>query len=192
MSLLAGVPCWADVIYVKEGGTGGGTSWADAYGDLQDGLDDTDPCDVIWVAEGTYYPTSDYGLGIGDRGKHFRMKNGVGIYGGFPDIGNPNMADRDPNMYETILSGDLLGNDNPDTPVEDLYDDPCRLDNCYNIFYHIGTNLNKTAILNGFTITGGNANVGYPHFFGAGMLNYDYNNPTLINCKFYRNSAQED
>jgi len=77
--LIVTIPCSADVIYVKEGGTGGGTSWTDGYGELQDGLDDAGTGDEIWVAEGTYYPTYDYGLGTGDRGKHFRMKNRVAI-----------------------------------------------------------------------------------------------------------------
>lgn len=99
-----------DIIYVTQGGTGAGTSWADPYGQLQDALTATagEP-NQIWVAAGTYYPTSDYGLGIGDRGKHFRMKNDAAIYGGFPATGDPIWEDRDPNAYVTILSGDENG-----------------------------------------------------------------------------------
>jgi len=188
ISLLAGIPCSADVIYVKAGGTGDGTSWTDAYGDLQDGLGDAIKGDQIWVAEGTYYPTSDYGLDIGDRGKHFRMKNSVAIYGGFPDTGDPNINDRDPDMHKTILSGDLLGNDNPDTSVEDLRDDPNRADNCYHVFYHpAGTNLEPNAILDGFTITGGNSDYLYA---GGGMYNWE-SSPTLKSCNFVGNSATD-
>jgi hypothetical protein len=190
--LLTAIPCTADVIYVKDGTTGSGTSWADAYGDLQDGLDDADPCDVIWVADGTYYPTSDYGLAIGDRGKHFRMKNGVKIYGGFPDTGAPDMADRDPNMYKTILSGDLLGNDDPDTPIEDIINDPCRTDNCYHVFYHPeGLALDPNAILDGFTITAGNAHGPGDHDYGGGMFNHHSSSPILTGCTFTGNSAYE-
>ena len=160
-------PVLADVIYVKEGGTGSGTSWADAFGDLQDGLDDADPCDVIWVAEGTYYPTSDYGLGIGNRGKHFRMKNGVKLYGGFPGTGDPDISDRDPNMYETILSGDGS--------------------NCYHVFYHPdGMSLNASAVLDGCTITAGNAD--YLLNYGGGMYN-EGSSPKVTNCTFTDNSA---
>ncbi len=174
--LIVTIPCSADIIYVKEGGTGSGTSWAGAYGKLQDGLSDADPCDVIWVAEGTYYPIYDYGLGIGDRGKHFRMKNGVGIYGGFPDTGDPDMDDRDPNRYVTILSGDIGigGNDS---------------DNCYHVFYHPeGLPLKPNAVLDGFTITGGNANGSGEHRKGGGMYN-DSSSPIVTNCTFGGNSA---
>ena len=170
-------------VKTSAGGTGGGTSWADAYGDLQDGLNDAVGGDEIWVAEGTYYPTFDYGLGIGDRGKHFKMKNGVKIYGGFPDAGDPGMTDRDPNMYETILSGDLNGNDGPNFANNS--------DNCYHVFYHSeGLSLGSNAILDGFTITAGNTNDSeWIHVEGGGMYNNNNNSPTVINCTFTGNSA---
>ncbi len=169
----------ADIIYVKEGGTGSGTGWTDAYGELQDGLDDAVSGDEIWVAEGTYYPTYDYELGIGDRGKHFRMKDGVKIYGGFPDNGDPYMTERDPNQYEAILSGDIGTTDDPN-------------DNCYHVFYHPnGLSLDHSAILDGFTITAGNANGPYPHGFGGGMYNDYHNSPTVINGTFRSNLADE-
>jgi len=147
--------------------------------------------DQIWVAEGTYTPTSDYGLDIGYRGKHFRMINGVEIYGGFPDAGDPAWEEHDPNQYETILSGDLLGNDDPNAPVEDLLDAPCRADNCYHVFYHPdGLDLDPNAILDGFTITAGNANITGFHQHGGGMYNDPYSRPTVTGCIFSGNSAE--
>jgi hypothetical protein len=43
-------------------------------------------------------------------------------------------------------------------------------------------------ILEGFTITGGNANGSFPDDCGGGMLN-DASSPTVINCKFSGNTA---
>jgi hypothetical protein len=50
------------------------------------------------------------------------------------------------------------------------------------------TSEDANTIIEGFTITGGNANGSSPHNCGGGMLNY-YSNPTIINCKFISNSA---
>ncbi|MHC5061765.1 MAG: right-handed parallel beta-helix repeat-containing protein, partial [Planctomycetota bacterium] len=204
--LLLAIPCSADIIYVKQGGTGAGSNWADPNGVLQIAINNADTDDEVWVAAGTYYPTE-----LNDpcnphdlRTASFQMKNGVAIYGGFPNTGNPDMSDRDPNMYETILSGDLLGNDNPDTPVEDLLGDPCRSDNSYHVFYHPKINslrppnpaiipcptpiLDPTAILDGFTITSGNANANGSRCHGGGIYN-GFSNITVNNCTFTGNSA---
>ncbi|MHC4500362.1 MAG: PASTA domain-containing protein, partial [Planctomycetota bacterium] len=170
------------VIYVDADNTAGGnngSSWEDAFTSLQDALEAALFGDQIWVIEGTYYPTSDYGLGIGDRGRHFRMRNSVAIYGGFPSGGGV-WADRDPTVHETILSGDLNGDDDSGGD---------NSDNCYHVFYHPdSTNLNDTAILDGFIITAGNADGSYPHDNGGGMSNVE-SSPIVISCIFSSNSA---
>jgi parallel beta-helix repeat protein len=178
-------------IYVdaSAGGANNGTSWPDAFNYLQDALDDAVSGDQIWVAEGIYYP-SELIDPCDPRTATFQMINGVAIYGGFPP-GGDTFANRDPNMHETILSGDLSGNDNPSTPAEDLLNDPCRTDNCYHVFYHPeGTNLDTTAILDGFTVTAGNADESYPspHNSGGGMYN-ENGSPTVSGCIFSGNSA---
>lgn len=171
-------------IYVKQDSSGDGSSWASAFGQLQDALNIAVSGDEIWVTAGTYKPTYDYGLGVGDRGKHFRMINGVAIYGGF-DGAETSLDQRNCENNETILSGDI--------GIQGY-----KSDNCYHVFFHnnYDNELNRTAILDSVTITGGNANEPFNgnqfgHQFGGGMWNV-YGSPTLINCKFNANESMFD
>jgi hypothetical protein len=133
-------------------GANNGRSWRDAFAALQDALVDAVAGDQVWIAAGTYRPTSDYGLVAGpgevqERLRHFELKNGVAIYGGFPATGNPTMAERNWVTHPTLLSGDL------DT------DGSLSAGDAYHVFYHrAGTALNGTAVLDGCVVTGGNAN----------------------------------
>ena len=74
--------------YVKQGGTGNGTSWENASGDLQrmiDELADNNPQGLpgeVWVAAGTYEPQSQLIQGTGYSAS-FRMRDGISVYGGF-------------------------------------------------------------------------------------------------------------
>lgn len=161
------------VIYVNDdaAGANNGSSWEDAYTDLQAALFLATSGNQIWVATGTYKPEIVHG-GTGSRYKSFQMKNGVTIYGGFPNTGDPNLLDRNPQLYETILSGDI--------GVEGL-----ASDNCYHVVYNQqGTNLDTTAVLDGFTITAGFNDIA----FGGGMAN-EISSPTISNCVFRSNSA---
>ena len=64
-------------IHVKVGGTGDGSSWAAAFGDLQSALNDADPNDEIWVAAGTYYTY------VNDPTNTVLLRPGAAVYGGF-------------------------------------------------------------------------------------------------------------
>ena len=117
--LLLSTFCQARIIYVdfNTPNNGGGSDWANAYKYFQDALIEANSnLDVneIWIAEGVYRPdeTTAFPDGSGDRKATFRLINDVAIYGGFP-TGGGNWEDRDPNIYQTILSGDLNGNDGP-------------------------------------------------------------------------------
>ena len=175
-----------EIIHVDADATTGannGSSWQHAFSDLQSALDIAEAGDQIWVAEGTYLPTTEHG-GSGDRYRSFQLRNGVSLYGGFdPSVGIVAFEDRDWILHETILSGDLNGDDGPDFANNE--------ENCYHVFYHPGgTGLDPTAVLDGFSITGGNANdSGPPHESGGGMFNSG-SSPTLTNCTFTRNSAK--
>jgi hypothetical protein len=59
-------------------GSNTGGSWEDAYTDLQSALGPASPCTEVWVAAGTYKPTSGT-----DRTATFALKSGVALYGGF-------------------------------------------------------------------------------------------------------------
>ncbi|NIQ75393.1 MAG: right-handed parallel beta-helix repeat-containing protein [Gammaproteobacteria bacterium] len=181
------------IIYVDADATGGannGTNWENAYLYLQDALDD--PCLVsggeILVAAGTYRPDEDTANpgGSGDRRSAFHLKNGVTIKGGFAGFGEPNPDARDVELYKTILSGDLDGNDVQVSDPCDLQNEPTRAENSYHVV--IGSGEDTTAVIDGFTITGGNANGSASQGSGGGMFNYN-GNPTVTNCMLSGNSA---
>jgi len=96
------------VIYVHQlaSGQNNGSSWADAFIDLQDALASAQAGDEIWVAAGTYKPDR----GTGDRGIAFEPPGNVSLLGGF--VGwETDREQRDWVKNETVLSGDLLGDD---------------------------------------------------------------------------------
>ena len=67
--------------YVNASATGSnnGTSWANAYTDLQSALvNKAQSGDQVWVEQGTYKPTSGT-----DRTASFNIPDGVAVYGGF-------------------------------------------------------------------------------------------------------------
>lgn len=128
------------------------------------------------MKEGTYKPTTSTGSG-GDRNKHFSLRNGVTVIGGFS--GNEDGAIPDGNAARTILSGNL-GDENIST------------DNVYHVFKHKSTSLGSTAILRNVTITGGYADGQDPEDrLGGGMFNNGCS-PIIENCIFRDNFANDN
>ena len=188
---VVGTTFGGQTIYVDADATGAndGSSWANAYNYLQDALAGALSGDEIWVAEGTYKPDANSANpgGSSDREATFQLINGVAIKGGYAGFGEPNPNVRDVDAYETILSGDLAGDDAPVADPRDLRTEPTRAENSYHVVTSSGTD--ATAVLDGFSLTGGNANGSYPNYYGGGMYNPS-GSPTLANCTFTGNSAK--
>jgi hypothetical protein len=165
------------ICHVRGGGTGNGTTWATAMGNVQQAIDVITAAGggQVWIAAGTYLPTSWPNGGSAARERHFSLRNGVTVLGGFPATGNPGLPDRNPATFPTVLSGD------PGTPDN-------ASDNAYHVFHHPGITLDASARLDGVTITGGNANGSGVHLYGAGMFNSACS-PTLVRCVFTANSS---
>jgi len=194
---LLAIPCQARIIYVDDDANGlnDGSSWQNAYNYLQDALADANssakPVEIC-VAQGIYRPdrSSAEPNGTGDRTATFQLINGVTLKGGYVGFSTPDPNARDIEQYETILSGDLDSNDIKFEGIEssDFIYSPSRSENSYTVVTGSGTD--STAVLDGFTITGGNSNGQYgPEGNGGGMYNH-CGNPTVVNCTFQRNSTR--
>jgi len=153
-----------NTLYVKPGGAKSGScsSWAAAC-DLQYALSSVAQSgDELWVAAGTYKPTTGT-----DRNATFQLKSGVALYGGF-DGEEEKFEDRDWVANVTVLSGNIGAASNV-------------TDNVYHVVTGSGTD--GTAVLDGFTVTGG-----YTGNQGGGMLN-ENGSPTITNVTFRDNFA---
>ena len=177
---------WGTVIYVDANAPGGndGSNWEDAYYYLQDALTFAFAGDEIRISQGLYRP-DDFVLSrrpnMG-RAETFRLVTGVVIKGGYAGHGAPSPNARDVNRYETILSGDLDDNDRGTIEA----DEATRQDNAYHVV--TGSEVDETAVLDGLTVTGGNANGPYPDNNGGGVYN-EFGSPMLIRCTIRGNST---
>ncbi len=153
-------------------GADDGTSWEDAYVDLQDALDDagepSSPITEIWVAAGQYRPNS---ADPEDRAATFTLVDGVAIYGGFA-ANETLLIQRDPLLNDTRLVGSY------------------ELGSAYRR-YHVVTAINVAppTRVDGFTIQNAQANgAGTDQDIGGGILIQDAN-PLIIRCTFWHNKA---
>jgi Chlamydia polymorphic membrane protein (Chlamydia_PMP) repeat len=155
------------VIYVDKdapGPTHDGSSWNDAYLDLQLALSSANPLDDIRVAQGTYYPGTV-------RSDSFGLVDQVDVLGGYAGFGEPDPDARDPEGNPTILSGELGLPGNND-----------------NSLHVVTLAVGGTAVLDGFTISDGNAN-GLSDLEGGGL--YTVNSYlTVRDCVFKNNAAE--
>ena len=161
----------ADVFYVdidNASGTEDGASWATAFTTIQAAIDAAfaDGGGEVWVAEGTYAEarTSDP-HGTSTNTGSLMMKNGVDLYGGFAG-GETARSQRHWEAHATIIDGSTSRDGSP--------------------AYHVVVGAVST--LDGFTITGGQANGYGQAIYGGGL--YNNGTPCVIrNCTFLSNSA---
>ncbi|SEQ46768.1 Por secretion system C-terminal sorting domain-containing protein [Epilithonimonas lactis] len=155
-------------------GNNSGLSWGNAFTTIQNALGVATSGDEIWVAAGTYYPTSSL-----DRDASFNMKNGVHVFGGFVGV-ESDISDRDQTSNFTILSGDIgVKNDNSDNSKTIM-----RFES-----------INADIIFDGFRIDGGN-NMADDNIEGGTAISLINNSAKIFltnimvsNCRAYRKSA---
>ncbi|TVR76398.1 MAG: HYR domain-containing protein, partial [Saprospirales bacterium] len=172
------------VVYVVEGGSGAesGANWSNAIGSLQNALEIACKClniEEVWVASGTYYPDNGRLIASGDRNASFQLCNEVALLGGFTP-GDTSLAQRNWVTNESILSGDINILNNPD-------------DNSFTVV--VASNTDSTAVIDGFTISGGRSNgtggPATPDQSGAGVY-CSNGSPTIINCHITENYADQN
>ena len=150
---------------------GNGASWECAFQDLQSALAAASSGHQIWVAAGTYKPTS----GV-DRTISFLMKNGMEVLGGFPNTGDPGLGDRDWVAHVTTLSGEIGA--------------AGISDNSYHVVFF--DHVSNSTLLDGFTITGSNGgttqNGGGIYNDGSGVGRQS--NPRITHCTITGNVAR--
>ena len=165
-------------VFVKHDATGAnnGTSWVNAYTDLQRAMDSTSG-QQIWVAAGTYYPQSDT-LGnyspADSRTKTFHDKklSYRAIYGGFAGW-ESSLAQRDFAANSTIIDGDI-GN---------LSD---TSDNVYHLFY---INRKGGKVFDHISFINGNASGTVTSQMSGGAIYADSSHITFDYCEFRDNHA---
>jgi len=175
---------FSQVIYVDANVPGGiqdGTSWANAFADLQDALAIAQYGDTVWVAQGAYYPTGD-----DNRNVSFELPNGVALFGGFTGV-EAALDERDWETNETILSGGI------GTPGDDS-------DNSFTVVYI--EYADSSTVLDGFVIISGNANSQVPlepagsstknggGMYIDGSAQAADTRPVIQNCTFRLNNAR--
>ena len=165
----------SEIIYVSQGSTGDGSSWASAMGDLNQALGMAKAGDQVWVSNGTYTPSSN------DRSVAFNIGEGVQLIGGFKG-GESSLGERNVELNKCTLSGEI--------------GQPGIDDNSYTVV--VFDNVSAKTMIDGFTLTAGNANGemkegGIESCGGAMYINGSNGrtNPVIRNCSFTGNFGRD-
>lgn len=140
------IASYHNIVYVDSSASGSndGSCWANAYNSLQSAIENIGAGQQIWVAKGTYYPSSyPSGVaGMSNRDYTFHLVDNVDYYGGFAGT-EILLEERNIGANPTILSGN----------IGSLSD---SLDNTYNVVVSVNDN---NVTMDGFTIQEGTADL---------------------------------
>ncbi|WP_154224642.1 right-handed parallel beta-helix repeat-containing protein [Marinicella rhabdoformis] len=193
----------APVLYVDASATSNiegvcdvGACWQEAYQHLNDALAVSGNHD-IWVAQGVYYPDLGSGVTNDDPDASFLLNSGHQVFGGFS--GNETLLEqRNPDIYLTVLSGDIDQND-VDSDADGVIQSPSDVmgNNSYNIM-ELESDGGK---IDGVTFTAGHSRLpvgsvqtdnrgnGLPQENG-GAIYANYQSVTLDNVNFIGNQSE--
>ncbi|MFN8395394.1 MAG: HYR domain-containing protein [Bacteroidia bacterium] len=172
-----GLQAKATHYYVDSAATAGandGTSWANAYRNVQTAINVTPVGDTLWIARGHYYPGPS-----GSNNDYFDFKNGVVLLGGFSGLTGSqetSASQRNFNLHQTIFSGDL--DKNGQHSAGDAY--------------HVTSSAghDTTAVVDGIIIEMGNAVGNGGGSIGAGIFSFG-GGGTYLNCTIRNNYAAD-
>ncbi len=183
-AVLAGPssPALARTVYVDDNASGvqDGSSWTAAFEDLQDALAVASAGDEIRVAQGVYcpaHPAPGVRVTQADRVATFHLIGGLTVLGGFAGLTEADPDLRAPSLFATILTGDLRGDDDPNTPLHFLYDNS----------YHVVTVGDGHNTLDGVTVTRAIAKDRT-----GGGVRCSHGNLLVRNCTFLENYAEDE
>lgn len=184
---------FATTLYVNPDATGNnsGTSWVNAFTNLQTAINASSAGDNIFVKAGTYTPVQQMISGD-NRSRSFYINKNIKIYGGFNGT-EATLGERNVSVNVTTLSGDFNGNDT-DTNGNGIFDFG-QGENAY--FVVVAYNLDNTSLIDGFRIVSGTADGTASFTLGSytvntangGGINNIASNLVIRNTKFYNNSA---
>lgn len=185
--------------YVDASATGNndGTTWTDAFADLQEAIFRTTPGDSLWIAGGTYLPQYTPGNTSptpNSASNAFHIAHDISLFGGF--AGTETDFSQRPALgsIATFLSGDFNQNDLHSGSGATLSIDPLG-ENVYQVLITVGLSpkarLDRLIVTGGETRTIGTRNyLGYaiPLMYGAGMIHH-FSSPTITHCQITYNKS---
>lgn len=161
-------------VNLNASGTNDGSSWENAFTDLQSALDQTETSE-IWVAEGTYYPPEQEGM------RSFICSHSAAIYGGFSGT-ETQIEERNYESNLTIIDGDIEGDDVTDLMLN-------RDDNAQHLVYFSG--IENSVAIDGFILRNGATSFvdNDIEIELRGGAIYSQSELTVLNCRFENNIA---